>query len=380
MSIRKCPFHAPSNPPLPGPPPPPQTEEITDFLSDASTFGMLAAPLAERTTIYRAALAAGQPAPFTSDELTHAGRMAWRNNARCIGRLFWRGLKVRDCRHVAGAEAIFSELCAHLAEATNSGSIRPTMTVFAPSTAHLPGPRIENRQLAGYAGYRDRAQILGDPQNISFTERALAMGWIPPSTKTPFDLLPWIITGTGEKPRLFTVPPGLIREVHLTHPTLAWFGDLGLRWYAVPTISDHRLIAASTEFSAAPFSGWYMGTEIGARDLGDEARYHRLPAIAHRLGLDLSSPQSLWRDRALLELNVAVLHSYAAAGVTLVDHHTASAQFMRFATQEESAGRPLSAQWDWIVPPMSGSTTPVFHLPMTDRHLLPNFFPPASPA
>ena len=48
-----------------------------------------------------------------------------------------------------------------------------------------------------------------------------------------------------------------------------------------------------------------MGTEIGARDLGDEARYNRLPAIAHRLGLDLSSPQSLWRDRALLELMYA---------------------------------------------------------------------------
>jgi nitric-oxide synthase len=287
---------------------------------------------------------------------------------------------MRDRRHLAGAEAIFSELCAHIAEATNSGTIRPTMTVFAPSTARLPGPRIENRQLAGYAGYRDGAQILGDPKNLSFTERALAMGWTPPSTKTPFDLLPWIITGAGEEPRLFPLPPGLIREVHLTHPTLAWFGDLGLRWYALPTISDHRLIAASTEFSAAPFSGWFMGTEIGARDLGDEARYNRLPAIAHQLGLDLSSPQSLWRDRALLELNVAVLHSYAAAGVTLVDHHTASAQFMRFATQEESAGRPLSAQWDWIVPPMSGSTTPVFHLPMTDRHLLPNFFPPASPA
>ena len=380
MSLRKCPFHAPSNPPLPGPPPPLQTEEITDFLSDASAFGMLAAPLAERTDIYRATLAAGQPAPFTTDELTHAGRMAWRNNARCIGRLFWPGLKVRDRRHLAGGEAIFAELCAHIAESTNGGSIRPTMTVFAPSTAQQPGPRIANRQLAGYAGYRDGAQILGDPQNVSFTERALAMGWIPPANKTPFDLLPWIITGTGEKPRLFPLPPGLIREVHLTHPTLAWFADLGLRWYALPTISDHRLIAASTEFPAAPFSGWYMGTEIGARDLGDEARYHRLPAIAHRLGLDLSSSQSLWRDRALLELNVAVLHSYAAAGVTLVDHHTASAQFMRFAAQEERAGRPLSAQWDWIVPPMSGSTTPVFHLPMTDRQLLPNFFPQAGPS
>jgi nitric-oxide synthase, brain len=28
------------------------------------------------------------------------------------------------------------------------------------------------------------------------------------------------------------------------------------------------------EFTAAPFNGWYMGTEIGCRDLCDTTRYN----------------------------------------------------------------------------------------------------------
>jgi len=39
------------------------------------------------------------------------------------------------------------------------------------------------------------------------------------------------------------------------------------------------------------------------------------------MGLDTSRDRTLWRDRALLELNVAVLHSYEKAGVTMMDHH-----------------------------------------------------------
>lgn len=30
------------------------------------------------------------------------------------------------------------------------------------------------------------------------------------------------------------------------------------------------------EFSACPFSGWYMGTEIGVRDYCDNSRYNIL--------------------------------------------------------------------------------------------------------
>lgn len=40
------------------------------------------------------------------------------------------------------------------------------------------------------------------------------------------------------------------------------------------------------------------------------------------MGLDTSKDQTLWKDKALVELNIAVIHSYHKAGVTLVDHHS----------------------------------------------------------
>ena len=36
----------------------------------------------------------------TLDELTFGARVAWRNAARCIGRLYWNSLRIRDLRHV----------------------------------------------------------------------------------------------------------------------------------------------------------------------------------------------------------------------------------------------------------------------------------------
>jgi nitric-oxide synthase len=380
MKTGKCPFHASASaPPHDQPAAIGVEEEIADFLRDAASANLVGDGLADRLSAYRQEVAAGRPAPFTSAELSHAAQLAWRNSARCIGRLHWRALRVRDRRDVCSAAAIFGELCQHLAESTNGGSIRPTMTVFAPATTGRPAPRILNHQLAGYAGYRRGDFVLGDPKNVAFTESALGLGWRPPATRTAFDLLPWIIQGEDSRPQLFTPEPGLIREVPLSHPTLDWFHELGLRWYAVPVICDMVLRAAGTDFPAAPFGGWYMGTEIGARNLADVGRYNQLPAIARRMGLDTSDPATLWRDRALVELNTAVLHSFQAAGVRIVDHHTASAEFMRFNEQENRAGRTASAVWDWIVPPMSGAATPVFHLPMRDLHLRPNLLPRPGP-
>jgi Nitric oxide synthase, oxygenase domain len=54
-----------------------------------------------------------------------------------------------------------------------------------------------------------------------------------------------------------------------------------------------------------------MGTEIGARNLADVDRYDLLPVVASRLGQDITKERSLWRDRALVELNLAVLHSFS---------------------------------------------------------------------
>ena len=137
------------------------------------------------------------------------------------------------------------------------------------------------------------------------TEHALALGWQPPAGRGRFDLLPWIIAGREEnsRPQLFPPPPDLVCEVPLRHPDFPWLKKVGLRWYVAPVISDMRLRAAGTDFPAAPFNGWYMGTEVGARDLADERRYNQLPVIAEKMGLDTRHPRSMWKDRALLELN-----------------------------------------------------------------------------
>jgi nitric-oxide synthase len=266
-------------------------------------------------------------------------------------------------------------LSEHLALAQGSGSVRSVMTIFAPAEhSGGPSPRIWNHQLCAYAGYRGRdGTVLGDPRQVELTDRALALGWQPPTTRGPFDLLPWIISGRDGRPHLFPLAPGQVREVRLSHPDYSWFETLGLRWYAVPVITDMCFRAAGTNFPAAPFNGWYVGTEIGARDLADVDRYNMLPVIADRLGLDRRTPRSLWQDRALLELNLAVVHSYEKAGVKLVDHHTASAEFMGFCEREKSASREVSAEWRWIVPPLSPATTPVFHLPMREFPSSPDF-------
>ena len=53
-----------------------------------------------------------------------------------------------------------------------------------------------------------------------------------------------------------------------------------------------------------------MGPEIAARNFGDVYRYNLLEPVAERLELDRSSNASLWKDCALLELNIAVLYSF----------------------------------------------------------------------
>ena len=57
---------------------------------------------------------------------------------------------------------------------------------------------------------------------------------------------------------------------------LEWFGELGLRWYALPAVSNMLLEIGGLEFPAAPFNGWYMSSEIGTRNLCDSHRYNLL--------------------------------------------------------------------------------------------------------
>lgn len=308
-------------------------------------------------------------------ELRHGARVAWRNSNRCVGRLFWKALTVRDCRALDREDEVFEALVEHLVMAANDGNIRAVITVFAPADRDGHAQiRIWNAQLIRYAGYRQSdGTVLGDPANVAITEVAMALGWRPPS-QGRFDVLPLVIQRGDQRPRLFELPSRAVLEVEISHPEHAWFRELGLRWHAVPAVSDMVLDCGGVRYPAAPFSGWYMGTEVGARNLSDESRYDVLPEIAQRMGLDLRRPRSLWRDRALVELNVAVLHSFEVAGVKMVDHHTATREFIEFARIEGTKGRSVNADWTWIVPPLSGSTTPVFHRHWQNDVVKPNYF------
>ena len=320
-----------------------------------------------------AELARGGTFTLTTAELTHGAKVAWRNSTRCIGRGYWPVLELRDLRHVTAPEQVFAELLKHLKLAWNGGQLRAVISVFG------PGVRVLNPQLVRYAGYRQQGGgVLGDPQNLDLTCQLQALGWQAPETRTPFDVLPVVIQ-SGEQARLFTLPPEAVREVQISHPSLPAVAELGLKWHALPVIADMRLEVAGQGFACAPFSGWYMQTEIAARNLADTDRYDVLHRLARSIGLDTRRERTLWRDRALLELNVAVLYSFDAAGVKIDDHHTVTRRFVRFEAREGRAGRNVYGRWSWLIPPMSASLTPVWHRSYTDLELTPNFFVQPTP-
>lgn len=329
---------------------------------------------ASRFETVRAEVAAHGRYWQTPEELEFACRLAWRNNRRCIGRRFWPTLEVADARGARSAGDIFDACVAHLRRSTNGGKIRPLITVFAPADGHGRGPLIHNYQLIRYAGYREsNGRILGDPAEIAFTERVMRAGWRPPEKRGAFDLLPLLIETPEEGEKLFSLPADAVLDFPITHPDLPWFADLGLKWHALPAVANMALETGGVNYPAAPFSGYYMETEIAARNFGDTARYNMLPAVADRMNPAMRAKDPFWRDRALVELCAAVLHSFRAAGVTIVDHHAASRQFMDHLAEEKRRGRAVPGDWSWLVPPVSGSASPVFHRSYDPRPRLPDF-------
>ena len=118
----------------------------------------------------------------------------------------------------------------------------------------------------------------------------------------------------GEKePKWFEIPPEIILEVPISHPRYPWFAELGPKWFGLPAVSNMMLDMGGIPYPT-PFNGFYMGTEIGGRNFSDTYRYNMLPIVAEKMGLDCSDHISLWKDLALVEINVAVLHSYKAWG------------------------------------------------------------------
>lgn len=309
----------------------------------------------------------------TTDELTYGAMLSWRNASKCIGRISWRTMKVRDRRHVTDPDAMFQECAEHLRIATNGGAIQSVMTVFRPrKPLERWGPRIWNSQYIRFAAYRQAdGTVLGDSANLALTDALIRQGWVPPTQKTAFDVLPLAIDVPGQPVRLYEFDRTDVLRVHIEHPDYPAFNELNLSWCAVPAIANFRLDIGGVQYGCVPFNGWFMETEI-ARDLWESDRYNQAEAIAHSFGLNTSKLSTLWRDRAFLELNVAVLHSFTKAKVTIIDHQTAARQFMTHDLREKRAGRECPAQWSWVVPSAGGSTMPVWHHEMRDFYLNPS--------
>ncbi|XP_008546993.1 nitric oxide synthase, salivary gland [Microplitis demolitor] len=313
---------------------------------------------------------------LSETELVFGAKLAWRNAARCIGRIQWSKLQVFDCRYVTTTSGMFEAICNHIKYGTNKGNIRSAITVFPQRTDGKHDYRVWNSQLISYAGYKNKdGTILGDPANAEFTDLCFKLGWRGPRSgiRTRFDILPLVLSANGHDPDYFDIPSELVLEIPIKHPTYEWFEELQLKWYALPAVSSMVFDCGGLEFTAAPFNGWYMSTEIGARDLCDTTRYNLLETIAVHMGLDTRTPITLWKDKAMIEANVAVIYSFQIKNVTIVDHHTASESFMKHYENEMRLRKGCPADWLWIVPPLSGSITPVFHQEMALYHLKPSY-------
>uniref|UniRef100_A0A8C5NLJ8 Nitric oxide synthase n=1 Tax=Junco hyemalis TaxID=40217 RepID=A0A8C5NLJ8_JUNHY len=305
-------------------------------------------------------------------ELIYGAKHAWRNAARCVGRIQWSKLQVFDARDCTTAHGMFNYICNHIKYATNKGNLRSAITIFPQRTDSKHDFRIWNAQLIRYAGYKQPdGSVLGDPANVELTEICIQQGWKAPYGR--FDILPLLLQANGNDPELFEIPPELVLEVPIRHPKFEWFKDLGLKWYGLPAVSNMLLEIGGLEFSACPFSGWYMGTEIGVRDYCDNSRYNILEQVAKKMNLDMRKTSSLWKDQALVEINIAVLYSFQSDKVTIVDHHSATESFIKHMENEYRCRGGCPADWVWIVPPMSGSITPVFHQEMLNYRLTPSF-------
>lgn len=308
----------------------------------------------------------------TIDELTFASRVAWRNSSRCVGRYFWGNMIVRDCRDIDQEEAVYTSLVEHLRLGINNGNLRAVISIFR---NHDPIIRLYNPLLLMFAGYEQAdGSILGDPATVELTKIALGLGWTPKGAKSRFDPLPLVLEVDGRTPQFFEWPDDIVKTIPIEHPDFDWFANLKLEWFMVPAVAGMALDAGGIQYRCAPSNGFFISTEVGARDLGDTSRYNMLPVVAEKMGLDMSSDETHWKDRAIIELNLAVQWSYRKHQIRMLDHHTIVDYFMKFHGQELEAGRSIHADWKWIVPPISGSAVEAFHMDMVNKIIKPNYY------
>jgi len=336
----------------------------------------------------------------TLAELEYGAQVAWRNAPKCANRKHWSELKLVDARRATTATDMFDACCSLLDRAVESSAALASIVVFRPQTpGTLDGPRVWNSQLLRFAGYRMAdGSVRGDPAELGFAQVLESeFGWKPPVERGMFDIMPLLLQPHPDaEPEMFTLPKQYCPTVPLSHPQHAWFAELNLRWYGIPVVAAldmdvggacfglatkvHRLqrthlLFPGLTYTAAPFNGWYSVTEI-TRNLTDEGRYNLAPLVGAKLGLDVRSEAALWRDMAMSEIARAVLHSFARAGIAMVDHHTLLRSFMQWYPKELAERGYCPGNWKWIMPPIAASAGAHYLglSKMTEYTLKPGYF------
>jgi nitric oxide synthase oxygenase domain/subunit len=69
---------------------------------------------------------------FAANSLIESAQHAWRNAARCIGRLHWKSLQVYDARAAQTPAEVAAALAQHLRLAAGKGRIESWTTLFRP--------------------------------------------------------------------------------------------------------------------------------------------------------------------------------------------------------------------------------------------------------
>lgn len=148
---------------------------------------------------------------------------------------------------------MFKAICEHINFGTNSGALRPAITVFKPRVPGQSDLRIWNGMGISFAGY---PHGIGDQGNLDFTQFCQKLGWR--SEGSNFDILPLVLSDESTIPKFYEIPQELIFMVPIIHPSEKAITDMKLQWYALPFVTGLILEVGGIHFPAAPFAGIYL--------------------------------------------------------------------------------------------------------------------------
>lgn len=90
----------------------------------------------------------------TTSKLVYSVKISWCNSNRCIDRLFWDKLEVRDLREVNTDKSFIDAIEKLIIDATNGGKIKPIIFIFSNEI------KVYNKQFIIYAGYDEMGNLI----------------------------------------------------------------------------------------------------------------------------------------------------------------------------------------------------------------------------